>query len=132
MSEKLCVLKKIGGGTLKETVLWTNSSPTSSMTQQYLSLSDSIANYDYIKVVIAVSTSDLTSTVTTIMDASEIISKGADYRNCFYGNPIGVNTIRLALGNSDSTKFGFSDCYQFATATTYNNTAIPLSISGLK
>ena len=50
----------IGGGgssELQETVLWTNSSPTSSFANQVVTLSDDIDNYDYIKFYFRVSTS---------------------------------------------------------------------------
>lgn len=39
-----------GGGTLKETVLWTNPDSTVNFAAQNVTLSDSISNYDYIKI----------------------------------------------------------------------------------
>ena len=39
-----------GGGTLKETVLWTNGSPTASFAPQDVTLSDDIDNYDFLKI----------------------------------------------------------------------------------
>ena len=52
MSEKLCALKKRGGGgALTETTLWTNSSPTSNMADgTLLTLSQPYSDFDYIKV----------------------------------------------------------------------------------
>ena len=51
MAEKLCTLRGAGGGGAKqtETVLWTNSSPTSNFADQNVTLSDSMSNYDYLK-----------------------------------------------------------------------------------
>ena len=51
MAEKLCSLKKIGGGggSLTETVLWTNASPTSAFAAQVVTLSDDMNNYTYLK-----------------------------------------------------------------------------------
>lgn len=60
MSEKLVQLKKKGGGELKETVLWTNGSPTSTQSSQTVNLSDSISNYEYIKIYWRHSTTDST------------------------------------------------------------------------
>lgn len=53
MSEKLCALRKIGGGTLKETTLWTNPNPTSTMVAQNITLenSEKFSNYKFIKLV---------------------------------------------------------------------------------
>lgn len=48
MSEELCALRKIGGGSESETVLYTNTS-TSSF-DSTVTLSDSLANYDALKL----------------------------------------------------------------------------------
>ena len=59
MSEKLCALRKIGGGTeLKETVLWTNPNPSSSMNDTALTLSQSMDNFDYLQFDYRITTGD--------------------------------------------------------------------------
>lgn len=60
MAEKLCSLKKIGGGggSLTETVLWTNASPTSTFAAQVVTLSDDMNNYTYLKFEYRHSTTD--------------------------------------------------------------------------
>lgn len=40
-----------GGGTLKETVLWTNPNPSANFNSQNVTLSEDISNYDFIKFV---------------------------------------------------------------------------------
>lgn len=65
----------IGGGNseLQETVLWTNSSPTSSFANQVVTLSDDINNYDYIKFYFRVSTSNGNS--------QNVIASVKDFKN---------------------------------------------------
>lgn len=50
MAEKLCGLKKKGGGQLSETVLWTNPNPTDAMNEIVITTSDNISNYKYLSV----------------------------------------------------------------------------------
>ena len=46
------------GGTLRETVLWTNASPTSQMAETSITLSEDITNFDYIKIYWRLSTTN--------------------------------------------------------------------------
>ena len=45
----MAFIKCSGGWKLKETILWTNSSPSSNFSAQSVTLSSSIDNFDYIK-----------------------------------------------------------------------------------
>lgn len=70
MSEKLCALRKIGGG-MSEKVLWTNPNPTSTQTDgTQPTLSESISNYKYIKLVARMSTTNAT-TFSALMSVDE-------------------------------------------------------------
>lgn len=59
MSEKLCAIRKRGGGgALTETALWTNASPTSSFAAQNVTLSSGISNFEVIRVYYLCSTTE--------------------------------------------------------------------------
>ena len=64
MSEVLAQLEKKGGGDLKETILWTNPSPTSSFGGVDVSLSETIENFKYVKLYFRISTSNSTQSAT--------------------------------------------------------------------
>ena len=48
MAETLCQLEKKGGGKLRETVLWTNPSPTTAFPITRQALSNSTDSFSYI------------------------------------------------------------------------------------
>jgi hypothetical protein len=59
MSEVLASLKKKGGGSLSETILWTNVSPTSAMGNgTLLTLSQDYTDFDYIMIIYRLSTTN--------------------------------------------------------------------------
>ena len=114
-----------------ETTLWTNSSPTSSFASQTVTLSQDIDNFDFLKITarasttsdkrigVIISVSDFKNTVTT--------GQGASLGIC--GGNSGAHARRAVAYTSD-TQVWFSGAASGGTA--YNNTAIPVSISGLK
>lgn len=50
MAQTLCQLKKKGGGKMAETILWTNSAPTSNMGATTITLSQGLSNFKYLKI----------------------------------------------------------------------------------
>lgn len=132
MAEKLCELKKKGGGELKETTLWTNSSPTNSFSAQDVTLSQSIDNYKYISVHYKrINSGDIYSAV--IYEKEEFKQLTGTDPLMFYG-VLGYNS-------------GGADCYRKFTYLTdtkihfYNATRgggansgllIPTKVCGLK
>ena len=63
---------KGGGGKLVETQLWKNSSPTAgNFAPQQISLSESINNFDFIKITARLSSSDATSLGSSLMSVSD-------------------------------------------------------------
>ena len=92
MSEKLCTLRTKGGGGGKytETSLWTNSAPTSNFAAQDITLSDSMANYKYLKFRFKVSTSNTTESSCEILVSDLNKSLG------------GANTPWMLIGTTDS------------------------------
>ena len=128
MSEKLCALKKIGGGTLKETTLWTNPSPTSSMSASTQpNLSDSISNYTFIKFTARVSTSDATS-FSAIMSVEDFKStENTDIRFSMAT----LNYVRI-LRYMSNTKLNISGASSVGGTSTDNTKIIITQILGMK
>ena len=138
MSEKLCALRKIGGGTLKETTLWTNSSPSATFAEQTVTLSDNISNYDYIKIEWCESTSALTNKSSIMVSASEFTRNKNPYYNAHDTTPAilgrganNVSYLRYIAYESD-TQVLFGHALR-GNATGVDNTfTIPLNIYGVK
>lgn len=142
MAEKLCTLRtKGGGGGAKqvETVLWTNSNPTSSSgwTPQTITLSGNKSDYDYIKFIFAFNYNNPSSTINVVYPVSEL-SKFNDYTrgvSCAYTSANGRFFYRVVNnGNADNT-IGLMNCYQQETNNTWsinNLMLIPISIVGIK
>lgn len=132
MSEKLCALRKIGGGTLKETVLWTNLNPTSQMGDNTtLTLSENINNFKFIQVVARFSTSDAT-TFSAIMSVEDFLKSGTTNKTrLYFGGIIDSNYCRT-MRYTAATSVRVSTAYIFS-GTSYNNAVIiPTQIIGLK
>ena len=122
-----------GGGTLSETVLWTNPSPTAAFDGQTLSLSDSLSNYDYVKI-------DYRASTTNATESSMIIPISSFYVE----DTVTVSrSIAVKLSNSwyerlfnRSNNMGviFANCIKRKdnSGTATNIFAIPTKISGLK
>lgn len=122
-----------GGGELSETVLWTNSSPTSNFSSGSISLSDNISNYDSIGVYYRVST--------TNDNQNEVIIKVSDFQSCAGNNyprftlgaSISGNTFARNIAYADDTSLTIS---ANASRLGYNAASaagiIPIKVVGLK
>lgn len=133
MAEKLCQLKKKGGGELKETTLWTNSSPASSFASSSQTLSD-ITPYKLIKVTYRVSTSNsneyyglytpdqLLNAIYAPPGSGQVLTLG------FY---IGSARYIRYLRAKSATSILFSNGIIIGGSEN-NNYLIPIKISGLK
>ena len=131
MAEKLCSLKK-SGGKMSETVLWTNSAPTSNFEAQNVTLSKSINDYKYIKIVWRFSTTN-TATTSLLIPVSDIGSLGP-YANdslLMFGSVPGSYYAR-AVYKVSNTSMNIGGAYALNTAGLSNNLAIPYQIIGLK
>lgn len=137
MAEKLCELRKKGGGggaEQVETVLWTNPSPSSTFAAQTVTLSESIDNFDYIAISYCQSTS--------YPIPSKIIYSVSDFKKSIQtatNDPI-VGLCVSDTSNSygrkayyvNSTTIGFTLGYRWNSAYSTNNAANPISIIGIK
>lgn len=129
-------IKDMPRGRLEETVLWTNSSPTSSFAAQDVTLSQSYKTFDYIKVTARMST-------TSAVETSVIIPLN-DF-DLYYPTQKasgGINVHRTASDSASRTRaFGpvgettihFFTAFSVATSGAQENgSIIPVKISGLK
>ena len=127
----------IGGGEVTtESILWTNSSPTSTFAAQGVTLSDAISNYDDIRIYIRQSTSSATDGwVTYSAEKVKTFVQTSD-------TPISVTGVRNSSANkslgrcmyyTDDTHLQFGSAFIFGGNNTTDNTyVIPTKICGLK
>ena len=127
----------MGGGTMEETVLWTNLSPTSSFAGQTVTISDDMNNYDYIAVKYAYSTAEINNVATCMFSVK-------DFKNGVQTTSYTRDMMLLGIINASNQPFGrgvyyssdtavnFGGCYRLNNATTANNNAIPLYVFGIK
>lgn len=136
MAETLCGLKKKGGGGggLKEISLWTNSAPTSSFAAQTVTLSQSIENFDYIKIKYKYGTSVNTtlSSIYSVEDFKQSI-EGGSHNICLMGILTPSTAYARILYYVSATSVKISAYYGVGTAFSGGiDSAIPLEIIGLK
>lgn len=140
MSEKLCALRKIGGGTLKETTLWTNSAPTSNFASQTITLSDGISNYKFLKIRYRKNTTENVEHQ-VLYDVDDVISQftsnaGAHYMGSIVerenSTPSYRTAARLYAMSNDTTMTISNAIYIDNPSTAQNAWAIPLEIIGVK
>ena len=145
MSEKLCTLRGAGGGggaKQEETVLWTNSNPTDSsgFANQDVTLSDSLTDYDYVKIRFAYAYNDTSSTFESVYSVSEFMSTSAPTTLGFTGCSSVTHRSngyfydrRIIYKTATSITFGSCMGYKASTAAAVSNIFnIPLQIIGCK
>ena len=122
-----------GGGTYKETLLWTNSSSTATFAAQIVALSDNIDNYDYIGVYWYYPSNYTGEPICTFMKVSDFKKTGN--ANLSMALSLGFKSTAGTIGTRNTyyvsdTSIGFTDCRTGTTTT--NNGTIPQKIVGLK
>lgn len=138
MSEKLCTLRTQGGGgggRYNETSLWTNSSATSDFAQQTVTLSDSIDNYKYIKVIwkgVKTATSD-SEKGDTVIDVNTLKKQAAASYYTYQAVSAAISSVNYsrAYGYASSTSIQFYNCVKTTNGAAANSYCIPLEILGL-
>lgn len=129
-----------GSGTLQETVLWTNPSPTSAISGVTITLSDDMDNYDYLKVKISASKDTSTEPLSIISYLVPV----EDVKKSVYGSSAQPHSIIGLVASSasstyycsrltytDNTTLGISGARNIVSGATSNNFCIPLEISGV-
>lgn len=116
-----------------ETTLWTNSSATSSFGAQNVTLSQSIQNFNYIKIICRASTS--------VSTTSEAIFSKSFVLSCVSGNAAPRMALSTRTGSqsyvriinyASDTQIYFDTAHKRATSGDTNGYVIPTSIVGLK
>lgn len=131
MSEKLCALRKIGGG-MSEKVLWTNSAPTSDMDTQNITLSDSMLKYNYIKCVFRLSTTDATES-SYIIGVDEFQKTALNNQLWPCANKVTNSNARTRFAQWISDiSFLVTRAWSGGTSYSDTNEAIPIAFYGLK
>lgn len=122
-----------GGGDMDETLLWTNSNPTASITTQNINLSEPPINFRALKFVVNsnASASAKVFTTTILLNYTEgTIARfgiGGDSGYPYYrdvnvlGDISGTPSVRITLGQ----------CYSLGNATAQNTRTIPYQIYGV-
>lgn len=135
MAEKLCELKKKGGGgKQKETVLWTNNAPTRNQGAVSISLNGDLSDYDYIKFIYRYNTTNSKSFNLTI-PYSEFIK-------CVYSNADNAFAIGASAGSNNyyyryiwytnDTTVATSHCFKYNSTTQSDSVAILTDVVGCK
>ena len=140
MSEKLCTLRTKGGGGGKytETSLWTNSASSSTFAAQDVSLSESMANFDFLKIKVAPNTTSTSGQVfTDIIIVSELQrTQSATQEGVRDRFILGLARVTYDYERSyyyvSNTSIHFNVAVQSGTSTTANGRIIPLEIVGCK
>ena len=135
MAEKLCTLRTKGGGgggKQTETVLWTNSAPTSNFADQNVTLSDSMSNYDYLKFTYKKATNNATSTsaVFSVSDVKNFADESV------YGQLGGESATDWYMSRYiwyiSDTSVRISTAWKLNSVGNNNAYIIPLAIIGIK
>ena len=126
-------MKKIGGNgeQYTETVLWTNSAPTSNFAGQTVTLSDNISDYKYIAVKWRDSTS-VDQVGEIILDSVNFITQASSPN--FYNFPAMVSSNQSytrAVAYSSANQIQFGTCYRLGQTTNNNAYCIPTEILGI-
>lgn len=138
MAEKLASLRKKGGGKMSETVLWTNSAPTSSFRYGEVTLSQDIDNFKYIAIKWAFSTSyrsdaNTARVLISIEDFKRMSDTGTSQDiNITLGNKSSAGEYSRRIAYHSDTKFYFSYAFKVGTSSDDGSQCIPLQIIGLK
>lgn len=122
------------GSTPTETVLWTNSSPTSAFNQQYIEKTK-LPSFDQLKITFRISISN-SNTKSVILDMSEFL-KSYPYFAAYYWGSDGTGArmfVRPFYSTNSGIRVQFSNCTK-AYTNVYENAneyLIPIEIIGIK
>ena len=120
---------KTGKGELRETVLWTNSSPSSSFSGKTVSLDQSYTEFDYIRFYYRGSTSN-SEVRSSMVAVSDFTGK-----TFVIGGNFGFDNSKCrGTYNKGDSQIFFSNSYELRTAaqTSSGSYIIPTKITGVK
>ena len=125
-----------GGVTSTETVLWENASPSSSFSEQTVQLSQSMENFDFIKVTFILSTTN--GATGAIIVPIQTIMNSLNNTNNTFRTSIGVrlsgyNYVRpLFINSGVYDQLGIGSAKIPGNSGTSSTSAIPLKVIGIK
>ena len=114
------------GRKLDRTLLWTNNSPTSSMSTTSVTLSDDMTKYDYLAIKFRNSTTDATE-YETVMKTTDVISCAM-----YFGTVSTGYYVRRVNQLTDYYTIRFTVGMQPGSTATSNTSCIPTAIYGCK
>lgn len=120
----------IGGGGETETTLWTNSSPTSGMISETVTLSDNLTKYRYLKIEWRRSTTDSTSASMRVLP-SEFKSFDSSATPKFLMGTGTTTYYARAVVYASDTSVTFSQCRQVNGTGSASGNCIPTKITGI-
>ena len=126
--------KNRGGTELKETVLWTNPSPTVSFGAQTVTLSQNIEDFQYIAVYNRVSTTNTSESyvMCTVDEFKNFILTGTHTNMALGIRLSGNRSFARAVYYSNATQIEFANAYEMTAPSGNNAYVIPTKIVGLK
>ena len=123
---------------MTETTLWTNSNVANTFAGQVITLSDSITNYDYIKITVATSTTNTTEYTETMFKVSDFItyvhpSSSVNHwpQPTVGARAGGADNFRALLYAPDN-QISISNAVTAGSTQTYTTRVIPVTVKGLK
>ena len=123
------------GGTLRETVLWTNPSPTSNFASQTVNLDESYANYKYVGVKYATGTGADAPMATMILSTEDAAKTNVSGSNNGLKGAIGSryqnNVYARIIGFMSDTTVEFSAARIQSGTNSNNALIIPKTIIGI-
>ena len=131
MSEKLFALRKIGGS-MSETVLWTNPNQTGNFGATTITLSESVNNFKYIKVVFRFSTQTNNQNYVIFPLDMWINSTATNGKNRCVIASYASNIFARGIAYASATSVTIGACYQVNQTGSGNNYVIPVEVIGLK
>lgn len=127
-----------GGGSLEETLLWENSTPSSSYGENTITLSDSVQNYDYLRFEFTRGTTN-PEIFSVIYTVDELDNTAQNANGEKLSSPTiyvsGTGNYTRILSKLSDTSILFSHCKKYGTGIdTVNSdtTLMPYKVFGLK
>lgn len=125
-----------GGGSATETVLWENASPSGSFSEQAVQLSQSMENFDFIKVTFITTHSNPEEgaiIVPTSVIMKSLNSTNNTFRCCLGARISSVNYARpLFINSGVYDQLGIGTASRLGSSGTYNSEITPLKVIGIK
>ena len=118
----------------EETVLWTNSNPTSNQGDVTIELSDSMSNYDYIKFVVRRATSDSSETedIYSVSDVRKSTGVNGTWYICLMSFVSGTGTYCRRIQYISDTSIKALTPYVVGSSASGVDATILIKVVGLK